>query len=182
MNSVSLLSHSRVIVIQHTFVSVLSEFCAPHEPLYDFFLLRTITMCHVRVTQHIHYVFSQTGFNKNVLLYSCGQYMYKSSLLLLLLPLALTRLALSARHVNVQLQEDAVHDCHVVQYERKLLSLEARKRRGRHLPHRSAAGRKESGRPGVFCLSSGNRRVELSGKASHANALLVPINNSPVSQ
>ncbi|XP_034530715.1 tubulin polyglutamylase TTLL5 isoform X1 [Notolabrus celidotus] len=47
---------------------------------------------------------------------------------------------------NVQLQVDAVHGCHVVQYERKLLSLEARKRRQRHLTHRSAAGRKKSGK------------------------------------
>lgn len=70
----------------------------------------------------------------------------------------LTRLVLSLRNVNgnVQLQVDAVHGCHVVQYERKLLSLEARKRRQRHLTHRSAAGKKKSGRPGVFCLNSGN--------------------------
>ncbi|XP_026156265.1 tubulin polyglutamylase TTLL5 isoform X2 [Mastacembelus armatus] len=45
---------------------------------------------------------------------------------------------------NVQLQVDAVHGCHVVQYERKLLSLEARKRRQHHLTHRSAAGKKKS--------------------------------------
>lgn len=55
----------------------------------------------------------------------------------------------------MQLQVDAIHDCHVVQYERKLLSLEARKRRHRHLTHRSAAGKKKSGRPDVFCLNSG---------------------------
>uniref|UniRef100_UPI0037E89107 tubulin polyglutamylase TTLL5 n=1 Tax=Semicossyphus pulcher TaxID=241346 RepID=UPI0037E89107 len=47
---------------------------------------------------------------------------------------------------NVQLQVDAVHGLHVVQYERKLLSLEARKRRQRHLTHRSAAGKKKSGK------------------------------------
>ncbi|XP_027130412.1 tubulin polyglutamylase TTLL5 isoform X2 [Larimichthys crocea] len=47
---------------------------------------------------------------------------------------------------NVQLQVDAVHGCHVVQYERKLLSLEARKKRQRHLTHRSAAGKKKSGK------------------------------------
>ncbi|XP_029316248.1 tubulin polyglutamylase TTLL5 isoform X2 [Cottoperca gobio] len=47
---------------------------------------------------------------------------------------------------NVQLQVDAVHGCHVVQYERKLLSLEARKRRQRHLTHRSSAGKKKSGK------------------------------------
>ncbi|XP_069391426.1 tubulin polyglutamylase TTLL5 isoform X2 [Paralichthys olivaceus] len=47
---------------------------------------------------------------------------------------------------NVQLQVDAVHRCHVVQYERKLLSLEARKRRQRHLTHRSAVGKKKSGK------------------------------------
>ncbi|XP_055362017.1 tubulin polyglutamylase TTLL5 isoform X3 [Betta splendens] len=60
------------------------------------------------------------------------------------------------RNVNVQLQEDAVHDCHVVQYERKLLSLEARKRRGRHLPHRSAAGRKKSGKESKASPSESN--------------------------
>ncbi|XP_074517677.1 tubulin polyglutamylase TTLL5 isoform X2 [Sebastes fasciatus] len=47
---------------------------------------------------------------------------------------------------NVQLQVDAVHGCHVVQYERKLPSLEARKRRQRHLTHRSAARKKKSGK------------------------------------
>uniref|UniRef100_A0A8D2ZUD3 Tubulin--tyrosine ligase-like protein 5 n=1 Tax=Scophthalmus maximus TaxID=52904 RepID=A0A8D2ZUD3_SCOMX len=57
---------------------------------------------------------------------------------------------------NVQLQVDAVHRCHVVQYERKLLSLEARKRRQRHLTHRSAAGKKKSGRPDVFRLILAN--------------------------
>uniref|UniRef100_A0A3Q4ACC7 Tubulin tyrosine ligase-like family, member 5 n=1 Tax=Mola mola TaxID=94237 RepID=A0A3Q4ACC7_MOLML len=52
----------------------------------------------------------------------------------------------------VQLQVDAVHDCHVVQYERKLLSLEARKSRRRHLTHRSVARKEKSGKPDVFCL------------------------------
>ncbi|XP_042356250.1 tubulin polyglutamylase TTLL5 isoform X2 [Plectropomus leopardus] len=47
---------------------------------------------------------------------------------------------------NVQLQVDAVHGCHVVQYERKLLSLEARKRRQRHLTHRSAERKKKLGK------------------------------------
>ncbi|XP_028293835.1 tubulin polyglutamylase TTLL5 isoform X2 [Gouania willdenowi] len=47
---------------------------------------------------------------------------------------------------NVQLQEDAVRGCHVVQYERKLLSLEVRKRRQHHLTHRSSAGKKKSGK------------------------------------
>ncbi|XP_022048914.1 tubulin polyglutamylase TTLL5 isoform X2 [Acanthochromis polyacanthus] len=47
---------------------------------------------------------------------------------------------------NVQLQVDTVHGCHVVQYERKLLSLEARERRQRHLTHRSAAGKKRLGK------------------------------------
>ncbi|XP_070776545.1 LOW QUALITY PROTEIN: tubulin polyglutamylase TTLL5 [Enoplosus armatus] len=47
---------------------------------------------------------------------------------------------------NVQLQVDAVHGCHVVQYERKLLSLEARKRRQRHLTHHAAAGKKKLGK------------------------------------
>uniref|UniRef100_A0A8C5E3R1 Tubulin--tyrosine ligase-like protein 5 n=1 Tax=Gouania willdenowi TaxID=441366 RepID=A0A8C5E3R1_GOUWI len=53
---------------------------------------------------------------------------------------------------NVQLQEDAVRGCHVVQYERKLLSLEVRKRRQHHLTHRSSAGKKKSGRPAALCL------------------------------
>nr|XP_043902929.1 tubulin polyglutamylase TTLL5 [Solea senegalensis] len=47
---------------------------------------------------------------------------------------------------NLQLQVDGVHRCHVVQYERKLLSLEARKRRQRHLTLRSAAGKKKAGK------------------------------------
>ncbi|XP_020485695.1 tubulin polyglutamylase TTLL5 isoform X1 [Labrus bergylta] len=55
---------------------------------------------------------------------------------------------------NVQLQVDAVHGCHVVQYERKLLSLEARKRRRRHLTHRSAAERKKSGKEAKASPSS----------------------------
>ncbi|XP_026210875.1 tubulin polyglutamylase TTLL5 isoform X2 [Anabas testudineus] len=50
------------------------------------------------------------------------------------------------RNVNVQLQVDVVHDCHVVQYERKLLSLEERKSRQRHLTHRSAARKRKMGR------------------------------------
>ncbi|XP_071780297.1 tubulin polyglutamylase TTLL5 [Centroberyx gerrardi] len=47
---------------------------------------------------------------------------------------------------NVQLQVDVFHGGHVLQYERKLLSLEVRKRRQRHLAQRSAAGKKKSGR------------------------------------
>ncbi|KAM9842865.1 tubulin polyglutamylase TTLL5 [Aulostomus maculatus] len=47
---------------------------------------------------------------------------------------------------NVQLQVDKVDGYHAVQYERKLLSLEARKRRRRHLSHRSAAEKKKSGK------------------------------------
>lgn len=73
--------------------------------------------------------------------------------------LCLTFLVLSLRHVNgnVQLQVDGVHRCHVVQYERKLLSLEARKRRQRHLTLRSAAAKeKKSGRSDVFCFVLGN--------------------------
>ncbi|XP_078133230.1 tubulin polyglutamylase TTLL5 isoform X1 [Sander vitreus] len=53
---------------------------------------------------------------------------------------------------NVQLQVDAVHSCHVVQYERKLLSLEACKRRQRHLTHRSAARKKKSGKESKVSL------------------------------
>lgn len=70
----------------------------------------------------------------------------------------LTCLVLSLRNVNgnAQLQVDAVHDCHVVQYERKLLSLEARKSRRRHLTHRSVARKEKSGKPDVFCLDADN--------------------------
>lgn len=50
----------------------------------------------------------------------------------------------------MQLEVDAINCCHVVQYERKLLSLEARKKRQHHLTHRSAEGKKKSGRPDVF--------------------------------
>ncbi|XP_032356197.1 tubulin polyglutamylase TTLL5 isoform X1 [Etheostoma spectabile] len=53
---------------------------------------------------------------------------------------------------NVQLQVDAVHSCHVVQYERKLLSLEACKRRQHHLTHRSAARKKKSGKKSKVSL------------------------------
>ncbi|CAM9150269.1 unnamed protein product, partial [Lampetra planeri] len=45
---------------------------------------------------------------------------------------------------NVQLQVDTVDGYHTVQYERKLLSLEARKGRRRHLTHRSAVEKKKS--------------------------------------
>ncbi|XP_030574251.1 tubulin polyglutamylase TTLL5 isoform X2 [Archocentrus centrarchus] len=54
---------------------------------------------------------------------------------------------------NVQLQVDVVHGCHVVQYERKLLSLEARKRRQRHLTHGSAARKKKSGKESKASLT-----------------------------
>ncbi|XP_070972911.1 tubulin polyglutamylase TTLL5 isoform X2 [Oncorhynchus clarkii lewisi] len=47
---------------------------------------------------------------------------------------------------NVQLQVDVFHACHVIQYERKLLSLEARRRRLRHLAEHSAKGRKRAAR------------------------------------
>ncbi|XP_056282088.1 tubulin polyglutamylase TTLL5 isoform X3 [Pseudoliparis swirei] len=47
---------------------------------------------------------------------------------------------------NVQPQVDASHGRHDVQYERKLPPLEARKRRQRHPTHRSAAGKKKSGK------------------------------------
>ncbi|XP_077477014.1 tubulin polyglutamylase TTLL5 [Stigmatopora argus] len=47
---------------------------------------------------------------------------------------------------NAQLQMDPVDGYHTVQYERKLPSLEARKRRRHHLSHRSAAGKKKWGK------------------------------------
>ncbi|XP_061898025.1 tubulin polyglutamylase TTLL5 isoform X4 [Entelurus aequoreus] len=46
---------------------------------------------------------------------------------------------------NSQLQMDTVDGHHAVQYERKLLSLGARKKRWHHLSHRSAAGKMKSG-------------------------------------
>lgn len=78
------------------------------------------------------------------------------SIIIVVFTILLTALVLSPRNVNVQLQVDAVHDCHVVQYERKLLSLEERKRRPRHLTYRSAARKKKMGRADVLCLSLGN--------------------------
>ncbi|XP_054651709.1 tubulin polyglutamylase TTLL5 isoform X2 [Dunckerocampus dactyliophorus] len=45
---------------------------------------------------------------------------------------------------NAQLQMDTADGYHAVQYERKLPSLEARKRRRHHLSHRSAVGKKKS--------------------------------------
>nr|XP_040055081.1 tubulin polyglutamylase TTLL5 isoform X1 [Gasterosteus aculeatus aculeatus] len=47
---------------------------------------------------------------------------------------------------NMQLRAEAVHGCHDVQYERKLLSLDSRKRRQRHPTDRSAADKKKSGK------------------------------------
>lgn len=47
----------------------------------------------------------------------------------------------------MQLQVESIHDCHVIQYERKLLSLETHKRRRRHLTNRFAAGKRKSGWP-----------------------------------
>ncbi|CAG10623.1 unnamed protein product [Tetraodon nigroviridis] len=46
---------------------------------------------------------------------------------------------------NVQLQVESFHDCHVIQYERKLLTLETHKRRRHRLTSRSAAGKRKSG-------------------------------------
>ncbi|XP_077412739.1 tubulin polyglutamylase TTLL5 isoform X2 [Vanacampus margaritifer] len=61
---------------------------------------------------------------------------------------------------NAQLQMDTLDGYHAVQYERKLPSLEARKRRRHHLSHRSAAGKKKWGRPDVCYFSSANGRLE----------------------
>ncbi|XP_068509142.1 tubulin polyglutamylase TTLL5 isoform X2 [Syngnathus scovelli] len=47
---------------------------------------------------------------------------------------------------NAQLQMDTLDGYHAVQYERKLPSLEARKRRRHHLSHRSAVGKKKWGK------------------------------------
>ncbi|TNM95500.1 hypothetical protein fugu_016583 [Takifugu bimaculatus] len=54
---------------------------------------------------------------------------------------------------NVQLQVESIHDCHVIQYERKLLSLETHKRRRRHLANRSVAGRGKSGKESKSSLT-----------------------------
>ncbi|KAK5916693.1 hypothetical protein CgunFtcFv8_011650 [Champsocephalus gunnari] len=67
---------------------------------------------------------------------------------------------------NVQLEVDAIHCCHVVQYERKLLSLEARKKRQHHLTHRSAEGKKKSGKefktsPAESSSQEGEEREEV---------------------
>ncbi|KAM9707374.1 tubulin polyglutamylase TTLL5 isoform 2-T2 [Menidia menidia] len=62
---------------------------------------------------------------------------------------------------NVQLQVDTVHGCHDVQYERKLLSLEARKRRQHHLTHRFTARKKKSGKESKASLSeNGSQEAE----------------------
>ncbi|XP_075874335.1 tubulin polyglutamylase TTLL5 isoform X2 [Nelusetta ayraudi] len=62
---------------------------------------------------------------------------------------------------NVQLQVDALHGCHVVQYERKLLSLETRKKRHRHLSHRHASGKRRSGKESRTSLTaSGSQEGE----------------------
>ncbi|XP_076604283.1 tubulin polyglutamylase TTLL5 isoform X1 [Chaetodon auriga] len=82
---------------------------------------------------------------------------------------------------NVQLQVDAVHSCHLVQYERKLLSLEARKRRQRHLTHRSAAGRKKSGKESKASpTASGSQEGEecAQEEREEAKQLLEPVSHS----
>uniref|UniRef100_A0A3Q2Y186 Uncharacterized protein n=1 Tax=Hippocampus comes TaxID=109280 RepID=A0A3Q2Y186_HIPCM len=71
---------------------------------------------------------------------------------------------------NAQLQMDTLDGYHAVQYERKLPSLEARKRRRHHLSHRSAAGKKKWGRPDVCYFSSANCTLTVGW-----SALLVPI-------
>ncbi|KAM3871354.1 tubulin polyglutamylase TTLL5 [Diretmus argenteus] len=62
---------------------------------------------------------------------------------------------------NVQLQGDVFHGRHAFQYERKLLTLEARKRRHRYLSQRSTAGKKKSGRESkAFLNESSSQDVE----------------------
>ncbi|KAK5614427.1 hypothetical protein CRENBAI_024340 [Crenichthys baileyi] len=60
---------------------------------------------------------------------------------------------------NGQLLMDTVHVRHVVQYERKLLSLEAQKRRQRHLSPHSAARKKKLGKESKAFLTE-NRSQE----------------------
>uniref|UniRef100_H3DJ54 Tubulin--tyrosine ligase-like protein 5 n=1 Tax=Tetraodon nigroviridis TaxID=99883 RepID=H3DJ54_TETNG len=67
---------------------------------------------------------------------------------------------------NVQLQVESFHDCHVIQYERKLLTLETHKRRRHRLTSRSAAGKRKSGSSqNLFqkCLSESKTSLTLSG-------------------
>uniref|UniRef100_A0A1A7YVK7 Tubulin--tyrosine ligase-like protein 5 n=1 Tax=Iconisemion striatum TaxID=60296 RepID=A0A1A7YVK7_9TELE len=80
------------------------------------------------------------------------------------------------RNVNgsVQLQVDTVHGCHAVQYERKLLSLETRKRRQRHLSHHSAARKKKLGRESKASLTE-NRSQEAEECAQEEREEVQPI-------
>ncbi|XP_019712934.1 tubulin polyglutamylase TTLL5 isoform X1 [Hippocampus comes] len=60
---------------------------------------------------------------------------------------------------NAQLQMDTLDGYHAVQYERKLPSLEARKRRRHHLSHRSAAGKKKWGKESKASLMESSSLV-----------------------
>ncbi|XP_037551299.1 tubulin polyglutamylase TTLL5 [Nematolebias whitei] len=83
------------------------------------------------------------------------------------------------RNVNgsVQLQVDTVHGCHVVQYERKLLSLEARKRRQRHLSYHSAARKKKRGKESKASLTENRSQEaeECAQEGREAQPLLGPV-------
>ncbi|XP_036006259.1 tubulin polyglutamylase TTLL5 isoform X1 [Fundulus heteroclitus] len=69
---------------------------------------------------------------------------------------------------NRQLLVDAVNGLHVVQYERKLLSLEAQKRRQRHLSHQSAARKKKLGKQSK-AVPTENRSQEAEDWAQEEN-------------
>ncbi|XP_068607715.1 tubulin polyglutamylase TTLL5 [Brachionichthys hirsutus] len=73
---------------------------------------------------------------------------------------------------NVQLQVDAVRGCHVGQYERKLPSLEARKKRQRHPTHRVAAGKKKSGKESKTSLT-----MSSSQEGEEVKQLLEPVSH-----
>ncbi|XP_039459111.1 tubulin polyglutamylase TTLL5 isoform X6 [Oreochromis aureus] len=78
---------------------------------------------------------------------------------------------------NVQLQVDVVHGCHVVQYERKLLSLEARKRRQRHLTHGSAARKKKSGKESKASLTENSSQEGEECAQEEVKQVLEPVSH-----
>ncbi|XP_028250486.1 tubulin polyglutamylase TTLL5 isoform X2 [Parambassis ranga] len=84
---------------------------------------------------------------------------------------------------NVQLQVDTVHYCHAVQYERKLLSLETRKKRQRHLTRRSVAGKKKSGKESKASpTKNGSHRGKecVQGEGEDVKRALEPVSHKPL--
>lgn len=101
---------------------------------------------------------------------------------MVVITLVLTCLVPSLRNLkgNVQLQVDALHGCHVVQYERKLLSLETRKKRRRHLSHRHASGKRRSGRLDVFCFHLPKQAKESATEQSNITSYSASVSNKRV--